>query len=88
MPKYYKVVRSKGTLYLNSQTVRQLLYSKEVESVLTQEAEKIKSNAGGDGYAVSTMRGHDRVRAIVKTDNDQSANDNLDNNTLLKAVGV
>lgn len=87
MPRYYEIKR-KGrlALRLNADTVRRLLYSREVEGVLTQKAEQIKANCGSN-YVVETMRGHDRVRAIVKTGDDSAAADNLDNNTLLKAVG-
>lgn len=86
MPNVYVIKGKKGELHLNRQTVRNLLYSQEVESAITEAAESIKGRAG-KGYDVETFRGHDRVRAVIRTNSHESANDNLSNNTLLKAVG-
>lgn len=86
MPKIYKIKTANGELHLNSQAVRNILYSKEVEQACTDAAQLIKGKAG-EGYDVETFRGHDRVRAIVQTNSQQANNDNLENNTLLKAVG-
>lgn len=75
-----------GELWLNKSTVRQLLYSRETEKALTESAEPIKRRAG-DGHDVETFRGHDRVRAVVKTSTKDSASRSLNSNNLLKAVG-
>lgn len=86
MPNVYVIKGKKGELHLNRQVVRNMLYSKEVETAITETAQSIKGRAGS-GYDVETFKGFDRVRAIVQTNSRESANDNLDNNTLLKAVG-
>lgn len=86
MPKYISIRTKNGELRLNQQSVRNMLYSKEIEQALIEAAKFIQSRAG-NGYDVETYRGHDRVRAAVKTNSNESALDNLNNNTLLKAVG-
>jgi len=45
---------------------------------------KAMQNRVGDGYTV--RYGKSRAVAFVETDSDSAAQDNLDNNTLLKAV--
>lgn len=86
MPNYISIPTKNGELKLNSQTVRQLLYSQEIRGVLTTMGNDFVKRLG-NGYGVTLFSGHDRVRAIVTTTDEESANDNLDNNTLLKAVG-
>jgi hypothetical protein len=66
---------------LNYQGVGELLHSSAMESVLMSYANATAGRAG-TGYKAMQMG----TRVIVVTDTDEAAQDNLDNNTLLKAV--
>lgn len=80
-------VRTKnGTLLLDKYAVRRILYSDELREALKEVAEPIARRAGRDNV-VEMMNGHDRCRAIVKTNSEEAAKKNVRNNTLLKAVG-
>ena len=68
---------------LNRAGVRNLLRSSEMRGVVESHAGAMRSRAG-DGYTV--RYGRNRVVAFVETGREESAQDNLDNNTLLKAV--
>ena len=71
---------------LNSAGVRELLQSPEMLNVLKEYAEGIKGRAG-DGYEVSAFSpGKTRVNASVYAATEKAQRDNLENNTLLKAV--
>ena len=70
---------------LNSEGVRELLRSAEMEAICKQQAQEIK-NRVGDGYLVTTYTGRNRVNASVYAVTDQAKRDNLKNTTLLKAV--
>lgn len=69
---------------LNYAAVGELLRSEAVASYLTGVAGGVAS-AAGEEY--DTMQGYDRVSVIVKPATRRAEQDNLDNNTLLKAVG-
>lgn len=86
MPRYIDIKRGKNTLRLNYDTVRQMLNSKELVDALTKLAEQ-KKDTLGDGYAIEQQKTKDRVRILIKTDSEKAVQENLDNNTLLKAVG-
>ena len=68
---------------LNRAGVSRLLKSPEMRSVIEANAASVQKNAG-DEYVVKY--GKNRVVAFVETGSDEAAQDNLDNNTLLKAV--
>lgn len=68
---------------LNYNGVGQLLKSPEMVSVLTDAASQIKNRAG-DGYSVHI--GPHRANVSVRTETEEAIQENLDNNTLLKAV--
>ena len=71
---------------LNKKGVRQLLQSQEMLNVVTEYANGIQQRAG-DGYEVSTHSpGKTRVNASVRPATRKAIKDNLENNTLLKAV--
>ena len=72
---------AKGRFELNKKTVGELLKSQEIADACMQEAKRIAGNAG-PGYKAKTMS----TRVIVVPDTQASAQDNLDNNTLLKAA--
>ena len=67
---------------LNYEGVGELLKSSEMQSVLMENAQSIASNAG-EGYKAVQMS----TRVIVVPDTQEAEQDNLDNNTLLKARG-
>lgn len=69
---------------LNYAAVGELLRSESVASYLMSVAGGVAS-AAGEEY--DTMQGYDRVSVIVKPATRRAEQDNLDNNTLLKAVG-
>lgn len=69
---------------LNYAAVGQLLRSSEVATYLMGVAAGVASAAGED-YKV--MPNFDRVSVVVKPANRRGEQDNLENNTLLKAVG-
>lgn len=66
---------------LNRKTVGDILKSEGIRDAMLVKAQQISSNAG-DGYRAIVMP----TRAIVVPDTKKAAQDNLDNNTLLKAV--
>jgi len=69
---------------LNYQGVRSLLHSSEMREVLKGYGNAI-ANKAGEGYEVKNMP--TRVIA-VSTASEKARKDNLNNNTLLKAMGV
>ena len=68
---------------LNHKGVNELLRGREMQSVLIDYASSIKNRAG-DGYSVHV--GSNRANVSVRTDTEEAYQDNLDNNTLLKAM--
>lgn len=73
---------SKFRFELNRAGVRQLLNSPEMIRVLESNARRVSDNAG-DGYEIKHMS--TRVIA-VETSTEKTVQDNLEHNTLLKAV--
>ena len=70
---------------LNRAGVRELMLSKEMEAGL----ESLGANALarlGDGYSVNTRRGRNRVNVEVKADTWEARRENMEANTILKAV--
>lgn len=72
---------SKMKFQLNYEGVGELLHSAAMESVLMGYANAMAGRAG-EGFKAVQMG----TRVIVVTDTDEAAQDNYDNNTLLKAV--
>lgn len=71
---------------LNTAGVGEMLQSAEMLSVCEQYAQNIKGSLG-DGYEIESTRvGISRVAVTLRATTSQSQQDNLDNNTLLKAV--
>lgn len=66
---------------LNTKTVGELLKSQEIADACMAAAKQIQTRAG-DGYKAVMMQ----TRVIVVPDSEGAAQDNLDNNTLLKAA--
>lgn len=70
---------------LNSEGVQELLKSSEMMGICQSLAQGIAGRAG-EGYVVTTHTGRSRVNASVKAMTKKAFQDNLKNNTLLKAV--
>lgn len=68
---------------LNRDGVRELMQSEAMVGVLKSAADGIAARAG-EGYSVHI--GPTRANVSVRTDTDEAVQDNLDNNTLLKAM--
>lgn len=68
---------------LNRAGVRELMQSQEMQDVLVEFAGQVAENAG-DGYDVYI--GANRANVSVVTATDEAAADNLDHNTLEKAI--
>ena len=76
----------KAKFKLNRKGVREILQSQEMLDVCIEHANAIVSRAG-DGYEVTTCApGKTRVNASVHASTRKAIKDNLENNTLLKAV--
>lgn len=76
----------KTKIVLNSAGVRALLKSPEMQSFLSERAQAISDRAG-DGYETDVFVGKTRANASVFASDAKAAKDNLENNTLLKALG-
>ncbi|MBQ0113619.1 MAG: hypothetical protein KBT03_10850 [Bacteroidales bacterium] len=75
---------SKTKIVLNSKGVRELLKSSEVRDYIKSEADAIKGRCGS-GYATDSKYMGTRVISSVYTETKEAYQDNLENNTLLKA---
>lgn len=76
---------SKTKIVLNSTGVRALLKSNEIANVCDEIASNVLARCG-DGYERDSYIGKNRVNAMVYASTYQAKKDNLENNTLLKAV--
>ena len=76
---------AKMTIKLNSDGVRELLRSDEVKGFISEKANEISGRCG-EGYATDTKLMSTRVIASVYTEDPKAMKDNLDNNTLLRAM--
>lgn len=71
---------------LRSDGVRELLRSKEVQAECKKHASEMAARLGTSSYEVSEYTGPNRVNVSVRAKTQQAVQDNLDNNTMLKAV--
>lgn len=72
---------------LNRKGISELMKSEEMQTVLKQYANSVQGYAG-EGYTVSVYRnGRTRSNASVHAETREARKDNLENNTLLKALG-
>ena len=71
---------------LNHTAVGELLKSSEMQELVKSYADEIAERAG-DGYASDTYSAGSRVIASAYTETEEAMEDNLENNTLLKAMG-
>lgn len=70
---------------LNREGVRELLKSNEMMAICEEHAQKAVGKLGA-GYTVSTMTGKNRVNASIYAESHEAKRDNLENNTILKAL--
>ena len=77
---------SKVRIELNSGNIRKLLRSKEMKEMLMSKAEDIASRCG-EGYEANAKLMPSREIAFVEAKTYKAKKDNLENNTILKAVG-
>jgi hypothetical protein len=73
------------TIELDLEGVRSLLRSKEMKEICEQHAKRALSRLG-NGYVVTSMTGKNRVNASIYAESRQAKQDNLDNDTILKAL--
>lgn len=76
---------SKMQFKLNRAGVGSMLKSAEMQSVLSKQASAIK-NRCGEGYEQDTFVGTNRANARVWAESLEARKENMENNTLLKAV--
>lgn len=89
MGKNRRVKTPLGILELNGDALEELLKSEEIQKALDGAAEQIKENAG-EGYEVGHAADkvlETRAIATVYAETPEAKRDNLENNTLLKALG-
>lgn len=77
---------SKSRIRGNYQGIGQLLREEGVQSVVAETASGILSRCG-EGYATDTKNGRHRLVHSIYTDSYAAAEDNMENNTLLKSLG-
>lgn len=71
---------------INYAGVGELLHSQEIADAVKEAADQVAQKAG-EGYATDVYQAGTRVIASVYTETEEAMKDNMDNNTLLKAVG-
>lgn len=76
---------SKMQFKLNRAGVGSMLKSAEMQSVLSKKASAIK-NRCGEGYEQDIYVGTNRANAMVWAESLEARKENMENNTLLKAV--
>ena len=76
---------AKVRIVLNRKGVRELLKSQEMRAMLNERAQNIKARLG-DGYKADTYVGS-RVNAMVWASTRKTIKDDMDNNTIIKAMG-
>lgn len=70
---------------INSEAVRDLLRSPEMMSICEEKANNALGKLG-PGYIVTTMTGKTRVNASIYAETYEAKRDNLENNSILKAL--
>lgn len=77
---------AKVKVKLNRDGVRELLQSQEMMSICKDYADRALDQLGA-GYEVTTMVGKTRVNAEIAAVSYQAMRENLQNNSILKALG-
>lgn len=76
---------SKFKFVLNKAGVRELMKSEEMQGILKDKADGALSSLG-EGYKSDAYVGRNRANAMVYADSYQAKRDNLENNSILRAV--
>ncbi len=76
---------SKSGFKLNRGAVAELMKSAPMQKILTEKASAVRARCG-DGYEQDIYVGQNRANAMVSATTYRAKKDNLENNTLLKAV--
>lgn len=76
---------AKVRIELNRAGVRDLMRSAEMQGVLEEAASPIMARLGA-GYGQDSRVGKTRCNVSIHADSAEAKRDNMDNNTLLKAV--
>ena len=71
---------------LNQAGVSELLNRDDVRALVGGLAQDMADQLG-EGYEAYTFKGFDRVHGIVRTASDKAAKENMENNTILTAMG-
>lgn len=71
---------------LNRDGVKELLKSEKMLQICREKAENARGKLG-NGYEVTTYIGKNRCNASIKAISKQAKKENIENNTILKAVG-
>ena len=77
-----------SNIVLNTAGVKELLQCTEMQQVLVEQAQSVRGRCG-DGYTVENNAYVGKNRAIVRVsaESEKAIQDNLKNNTLVKALG-
>lgn len=76
---------AKTKIVLNRSGVRALLQSDEMKAICEEHANRVLKQLG-DGYTVTSMTGKTRVNASVYAESAEAKRENMENNTILKAL--
>ena len=76
---------AKTKIVLNRSGVRALLQSDEMKAICEEHANRVLEQLG-DGYTVTSMTGKTRVNASVYAESAEAKRENMENNTILKAL--
>lgn len=77
---------SKTEIVLNTSEIGRMLKGSEVEAMMASYAGRVSAQAGS-GYSSRTHNTGQRIAANIYADTPEARDDNLKNNTLLKAIG-
>lgn len=75
----------KTKIKLNSAGVREMLKSESMQALLSERASEIAARAGA-GYGTDVFVGKTRANASVFVNDREAMRDEMNNNTLLKAL--
>lgn len=73
-------------LKLNNKGVQALLKSEEMQTVVKKYAMSVRARCG-DGYETDTYIGNRKCMASIWADSLEAKKNEMDNNTLIKALG-
>lgn len=76
---------SKVEIVLESSNINAFLRSEAMKSMLEERAAQVAA-AAGEGYTYRTHDSGQRIIATIYAETDEARKDNLENNTLLKAL--